>query len=138
MAKRQVESKIFEEVWFMDLPIEYKALMLYFFITSSHAGIGNLNMKLINATLDHNYKKKDVFRLLKDHIREYKKDKYEIVGYMKFHYSDDNKSQVHKSALKERQKEGLLKTEDEEEYDRYSKRGMVSDNVLNQIKRGGV
>ena len=57
---------------------------------------------------------------------------------MKFHYSDDNKSQVHKSALKERQKEGLLKTEDEEEYDRYSKRGMVSDNVLNQIKRGGV
>ena len=55
MAKRQVESKIFEEVWFMDLPIEYKALMLYFFITSSHAGIGNLNMKLINATLDHNY-----------------------------------------------------------------------------------
>ena len=136
MAKRQVESKIFEEVWFMDLPIEYKALMLYFFITSSHAGIGNLNIKLINATLNYEYDKENILTFLGNHIREYKQDKYEIIGYMKFHYSDDNKSQVHKSALKERQKEGLLKTEEEEEYDRYSKKGLVSDRVLNKLKRG--
>jgi hypothetical protein len=136
MAKRQVESKIFEEVWFMDLAIEYKALMLYFFITSSHAGLGNLNMKLINATLNHEYDKEHMFIFLGNQIREYKPDKYEIKGYMKFHYSDDNKSQIHKSAIKERTREGLIMSKEDQEFEKFSKRGMVSDDILTKIGGG--
>ena len=63
MAKRQVENTIFEETWFMDLQMQYKMLMLYFFITSDHAGLGNLNFKIIHTVLDYEYDKEEVLRV---------------------------------------------------------------------------
>lgn len=107
MAKKQVESTLFEEVWFMDLDLEYKMLMLYFFITCDHAGLGNLNFKMINMVLGHKYDKENVFLFLGDHIEEYKPNKYRLKKYMKFHYSEDNRSQVFKSAVKRLRKEGI-------------------------------
>ena len=72
MSKKQIESTLFEEVWFMDLDLEYKMLMLYFFITCDHAGLGNLNFKMINMILGHDYDKENVFIFLGDQMEEYK------------------------------------------------------------------
>tara|TARA_R110002020_G_scaffold9501_3_gene37222 strand:+ start:3006 stop:3410 length:405 start_codon:yes stop_codon:yes gene_type:complete len=132
MAKKQVESTLFEEVWFMDLDLEYKMLMLYFFITCDHAGLGNLNFKMINMVLGHEYDKENVFIFLGDHIDEYKPNKYRLKKYMKFHYSEDNKSQIYKSAIKKLKREGLdyMSQEDQEAYDRSVSNGYVSDKFL--------
>lgn len=108
MAKRQVENTIFEEVWFMELPLQYKMLMLYFFITSDHAGLGNLNFTIINTLLGYEFNKTEVLDVLSKHIREYKDGKYQIIKFMEFHYNDSNKSQVYKSAIKRLKNEGLV------------------------------
>ena len=132
MAKKQVESTLFEEVWFMDLDLEYKMLMLYFFITCDHAGLGNLNFKMINMVLGHEYDKENVFIFLGNHIDEYKPNKYRLKKYMKFHYSEDNKSQIYKSAIKKLKREGLdyMSQEDQEAYDRSVSNGYVSEKFL--------
>ena len=105
MSKRQVENTIWEEVWFMELPMHYKVLILYFFTTSNHAGLGNLNFTIINTILGYNYEKEDVLVQLKEHLREYKEGKYQLKKFMKFHYTEGNNSNQHKNAIK------LLKTE---------------------------
>ena len=134
MAKRQVENTIFEETWFMDLEMHYKVLMLYFFITSDHAGLGNLNFKIINTILGFDYNKNDVLEVLKEHLREYKPGKYHLRKFMSFHYTEDNRSKVYKSALKKLRNEGLLESDtmlspsDEE-----IEAGLVSRNFLKKL-----
>ena len=51
---------------------------------------------------------------------------------MKFHYSEDNKSQIYKSAIKKLKREGLdyMSQEDQEAYDRSVSNGYVSDKFL--------
>ena len=84
MSKRQIENTIWEEVWFMDLSLEYKMLVLYFFTTSNHAGLGNLNFKIINTILGYEYDKDEVLDNLKEHLVEYKEGKYQLIKFMKF------------------------------------------------------
>ena len=135
MAKRQVENTIFQENWFMDLPIQYKILMLYFFITSDHAGLGNLNFKIINILVGYEYDKKDALNVLSEHLKEYKEGKYQLIKYMDFHYTDDNRSKVYLSALKKLKNEGLIKSQSQIEDDEKIAidKGLVSKNMLKKI-----
>lgn len=107
MSKRQVENTIWEEVWFMDLEVQYKLLVLYFFTTSNHAGLGNLNFRIINTILGFEYKKEEVLKNLKEHLREYKEGKYQLRKFMKFHYTEGNNSNQYKNAIKLLKSEGL-------------------------------
>ena len=136
MSKRQVENTIWEEVWFMDLALHYKMLILYFFTTSNHAGLGNLNFKIINTILGYEYKKEDVLTTLKDHIREYKNGKYQLIKFMKFHYTEGNNSNQYKNAVKLLRSEGLwddmtdsVLTAEQEEYSE-KVNGYVSEKFL--------
>jgi len=133
MAKRQVENTIFQETWFMELGMEYKMIILYFFITSDHAGLGNLNFVIINTILGHTYDKEEVLSVLKEHIVEYKTGKYQLKKYMDFHYTEDNRSKIYKSALKKLQNEGLLKSQEELDYERFSTNGKVSQKFLKDM-----
>jgi hypothetical protein len=138
MAKRQVENTIFEETWFMDLPIHYKMLMLYFFITSDHAGLGNLNFKIINTILGYDYEKKDVLGVLKEHLGEYKEGKYHLKKFMDFHYTEDNRSKVYQSAKKKLRNEGLLRRRTNDEHLRDGLQ-IIYDSSLNsedEVKKG--
>jgi len=47
MAKRFIDTNIFSDEWFMDLSPEAKLLYIYFFTNCDHAGIINVNWKLI-------------------------------------------------------------------------------------------
>ena len=139
MPKKQVESTIFEEQWFMDLEKHYKMLMLYFFITSDHAGLGRLNFKIINIYLDYNYDKGEALEVLSEHISEYKEGKYQLVKYMKYHYTEGNNSQVYRSAKKKLKNEGLLNfdnDEDEKYYNDAVDKGLVSGKFLKKIGKG--
>lgn len=107
MSKRQVENTIWEEVWFMDLEVQYKLLVLYFFTTSNHAGLGNLNFRIINTILGFEYTKEEVLKNLKEHLREYKEGKYQLRKFMKFHYTEGNNSNQYKNAIKLLKSEGL-------------------------------
>lgn len=107
MSKRQVENTIWEEVWFMDLQVQYKLLVLYFFTTSNHAGLGNLNFRIINTILGFEYTKEEVLKNLKEHLREYKEGKYQLRKFMKFHYTEGNNSNQYKNAIKLLKSEGL-------------------------------
>jgi len=133
MAKRQVENTIFQETWFMELGMEYKMIILYFFITSDHAGLGNLNFVIINTILGYTYDKEEVLSVLKEHIVEYKTGKYQLKKYMDFHYTEDNRSKIYKSALKKLQNEGLLKSQEELDYERFSTNGKVSQKFLKDM-----
>lgn len=139
MAKRQVENTIFEELWFMDLKMEYKVLVLYFFITSDHAGLGNLNFKIINTILGYDYSKSKVLKVLKEHLGEYKEGKYHLKKFMDFHYTEDNKSKVYQSAKKKLRNEGLLKTDDEYQDSFNSEQeieaGLVSKSFLEKLSK---
>ena len=135
MAKRQVENTIFEETWFMDLQMQHKMLMLYFFITSDHAGLGNLNFKIINTVLDYEYEKEEVLRVLKEHLGEYKEGKYHLKKFMDFHYTEDNRSKVYQSAKKKLKNEGLLRTNGEYN-DSQEKTYNSSLNSKEEIKAG--
>ena len=99
--------------------------MLYFFITCDHAGLGNLNFKMINMILGHEYDKENVFIFLGDQMEEYKPNKYRLKNYMKFHYSEDNRSKIYLSALKKLKREGL-----DPEYLKFKKNSMVSKELL--------
>ena len=120
MSKRQVENTIWEEVWFMDLEVQYKLLVLYFFTTSNHAGLGNLNLRIINTILGFEYKKEEVLKNLKEHLREYKEGKYQLRKFMKFHYTEGNNSNQYKNAIKLLKSEGL--------YDDYHDRVITADD----------
>jgi hypothetical protein len=133
MAKRQVENTIFQETWFMELGMEYKMIVLYFFITSDHAGLGNLNFVIINTILGYTYDKEEVLSVLEEHIVEYKTGKYQLKKYMDFHYTEDNRSKIYKSALKKLQNEGLLKSQEELDYERFSTNGKVSQRFLKDM-----
>lgn len=139
MAKRQVENTIFEELWFMDLKMEYKVLVLYFFITSDHAGLGNLNFKIINTILGYDYSKSKVLKVLKEHLGEYKEGKYHLKKFMDFHYTEDNKSKVYQSAKKKLRNEGLLRTDDEYQGSLNSEQeieaGLVSKSFLEKLSK---
>tara|TARA_B100000965_G_scaffold369663_1_gene357196 strand:- start:768 stop:1196 length:429 start_codon:yes stop_codon:yes gene_type:complete len=142
MSKRQVENTIWEEVWFMDLDLHYKVLILYFFTTSNHAGLGNLNFKIINTVIGYDYKKDDVLLKLKEHLREYKEGKYQLIKFMKFHYTEGNNSNQFKNAVKLLRSEGLwdemqdrVLTHDEQEaYDKAINNGIVSKKFLKTIR----
>ena len=139
MAKRQVENTIFEETWFMDLKMEYKVLVLYFFITSDHAGLGNLNFKIINTILGYDYSKSKVLKVLREHLGEYKEGKYHLKKFMDFHYTEDNNSKVYQSAKKKLRNEGLLRTDDEYQGSLNSEQeieaGLVSKSFLEKLSK---
>lgn len=46
MAKRFIDTGLFNDVWFMELPIENKILFIYIITNCNHAGIIKFNWKL--------------------------------------------------------------------------------------------
>jgi len=54
MAKRFIDTGIFDDDWFMNLSIEAKLLWLYFITKCDHAGILKLNEKLCKVQTDIN------------------------------------------------------------------------------------
>jgi hypothetical protein len=52
MSKRFIDTGIFDDDWFMDLPKDAKLLWIYFITKCDHAGIIKLNLKLCKLQTD--------------------------------------------------------------------------------------
>jgi len=46
MAKRFIDTALFDDSWFMDLSVENKLFFVYLITNCDHAGIIDLNLKL--------------------------------------------------------------------------------------------
>jgi len=85
MAKRFIDTGIFDDVWFMDLSKDAKILWLYFLTKCDHAGILKLNLKLCQVQTGLN-KLTDIITELGDRIVTVNEQIYFIPKFLEFQY----------------------------------------------------
>ena len=112
MAKRFIDTGIFDDDWFMDLSKDSKLLWLYFITKCDHAGILKLNEKLCKVQTDI----KDlsgVIKQLGNHLVTVNEHLYFIPKFIEFQYPGFPNSKVkqQQSALNILLKYGLFDEE---------------------------
>ncbi|MBA7522402.1 hypothetical protein ES705_14521 [subsurface metagenome] len=105
MAKRFINTEIFEDSWFMDLTVDAKLLYIYLFTNCDHAGIIDINWRLIEVKtgikqLANSYR--TVTEQLGNRLIHLKDNYFFLPKFIKFQYPGFPKSTV-------RQQEGALK-----------------------------
>lgn len=105
MSKRFINTEIFEDSWFMDLTVEAKLLYIYLFTNCDHAGIIDINWRLIEVKtgieqLANSYR--TVTEQLGNRLIHLKDNYFFLPKFIKFQYPGFPKSNV-------RQQEGALK-----------------------------
>ena len=97
MSKRFIDTKIFNDEWFMDLSASAKLLYIYFITTCDHAGIIDINWKLAEFLTGIKELKKIKESLLKefgDRLVYLKKSYYFLPKFIWFQYPGFPKSNV--------------------------------------------
>ena len=102
MAKRFLDTNVFDKEWFQELEPKFKLFWFYIISKCDHAGIWNVNMRMANFVINHDYTREGVLEAFKDKIVEIEDDKWFIVKFIKFQYGDDlnPNNRVHKSVIK--------------------------------------
>lgn len=140
MAKRFIDTELFNDEWFCELSKDAKLFFIYYITNCDHAGILKLNKKLFEFQTSI----KDIEKVIKEMGNKLiliKDSVFFMPGYLKFQYPDFPKSKV-------KQQEGALKILDnhgitleivksyltvpkELEYSYVNDNDNVSDNVKN-------
>lgn len=140
MAKRFIDTELFNDEWFCELSKDAKLFFIYYITNCDHAGILKLNKKLFEFQTSI----KDIDKVIKEMGNKLiliKDSVFFMPGYLKFQYPDFPKSKV-------KQQEGALKILDnhgitleivksyltvtkELEYSYVNDNDNVSDNVKN-------
>lgn len=112
MSKRFIDTGIFDDDWFMDLPKDAKVLWLYFITKCDHAGILKLNEKLCKVQTDI----KDLHGVIKqlgNRLITVSEHLYFIPKFIEFQYPGFPNSKVRQqqSALEILKKYGLYSDE---------------------------
>jgi hypothetical protein len=97
MAKRFIDTGIFDDSWYMDLSKDGKILWLYFITKCDHAGILNLNIKLCKVQTGIN----DIPTVIKElgnHLVTVRQLLYFIPKYIEFQYPNFPNSNVKQQA----------------------------------------
>lgn len=105
MSKRFIDTEIFNDSWFMDLSVNAKLLYIYLFTNCDHAGIIDINWKLIGFQIGIKQLDKSYVSLIKvfNNRLIYLRDNYYFIPkFITFQYPGFPKSKV-------RQQEGALK-----------------------------
>tara|TARA_R110002020_G_scaffold82687_7_gene205081 strand:- start:14477 stop:15100 length:624 start_codon:yes stop_codon:yes gene_type:complete len=102
MAKRFLDTNVFDKEWFQELEPKFKLFWFYMISKCDHAGIWNVNMRMANFVINQSYTRDGVLEAFKDKIIEIEDDKWFIVKFIKFQYGDDlnPNNRVHKSVIK--------------------------------------
>lgn len=115
MAKRFISSEIWDEDWFLDMPIEYKLFWHYIILNCDHAGIFKVNLRsfcgLNNVELDKNTAL-TYFNKNKDRIRVLSENLWLIEDFFAFQYGGtfNANNRVHDSIKKIYTKHGVKLT----------------------------
>ena len=105
MSKRFIDTEIFNDSWFMDLSVNAKLLYIYLFTNCDHAGIIDINWRLIEFQTGIKQLHKTYLTLSKEfnnRLIYLKNNYYFIPKFITFQYPGFPKSKV-------RQQEGALK-----------------------------
>lgn len=102
MAKRFLDTNVFDKEWFQELEPKYKLFWFYMISKCDHAGIWNVNIRMANFVINHEYKKEDVLKAFNGKIIQMEDDKWFIKKFIKFQYGEDLNpaNRVHKSVIK--------------------------------------
>ena len=101
MAKRFIDTELFNDEWFCELSKDAKLFFIYYITNCDHAGILKLNKKLFEFQTSI----KDIDKVIKEMGNKLiliKDSVFFMPGYLKFQYPDFPKSKV-------KQQEGALK-----------------------------
>lgn len=104
MAKRFSATELWEEDWFLDMPIEYKLFWFYMLSTCDHAGFYKVNLKIFSATNNVTIKADkaiELFNNSKKRIRVIKDGFWFIEDFISFQYGHrlNIKNKLHQSVL---------------------------------------
>lgn len=115
MAKRFISTEIWNEDWFLDMPIEYKLFWYYVISNCDHAGIFKVNLRsfcsLNGVKLDKNLALQ-YFNTNKDRIRVLSENLWLIEDFFAFQYGGtfNANNRVHNSIEKLYSKHGVKLT----------------------------
>ena len=115
MAKRFVDTGIWMEDWFLDMPIEYKLFWYYMITNCDHAGIFRVNLRVFNSLNGveiEPLKAISYFNLNKDRIRILSENVWFIEDFFVYQYgtSFNLNNRVHQSISKVYEKHDLKLT----------------------------
>lgn len=125
MAKRFIDTEIFNDPWFMDLSVNSKLLFFYMITNCNHAGIIDMNWKLIEFQTKIKLLTKSYNTLIKElgnRIIRLSNDYYFIPKFIDFQYPGFPKSKV-------RQQEGAIRLL--KEFDLWNEEKLTLNKELN-------
>jgi hypothetical protein len=105
MSKRFIDTELFNDPWFMDLSVNSKLLFVYMITNCDHAGIIDMNWKLVEFQTKIKQLTKSYDTLIKElgnRIIRLRNDYYFIPKFISFQYPGFPKSNV-------RQQDGAIK-----------------------------
>lgn len=144
MAKRFVDTELWQKEWFQNLSIENKLLLKYIFENCDCAGVWNSNLRLASFILGYPYTIDDIHRINK------KKEQFEIldngnifvIDFIKFQYGTLSENcKPHKPVIEKLKKYGLfervskgyrkgLETLEEKEQEQYKEKEQEKERKL--------
>ncbi len=102
MAKRFVSTKIWEEDWFLDMPIEYRLFWFYILGACDHGGLFKVNLRSfcsLNGVKIIPSKAIEFFNTGKQRIRQVNGSTWLIEDFFIYQYGENlnSKNRVHES-----------------------------------------
>ena len=110
MAKRFLDSSLFEKRWFRKLPSNIKLFYFYMLTKCDHAGMYDVDLELAEFQIGMEINKDNILKYIGEHIEIIKDDKWFIKKFPEFQYGVLNpKVKAHASVIKILEKNNCLK-----------------------------
>ena len=110
MAKRFLDSSLFEKRWFRKLPSNIKLFYFYMLTNCDHAGMYDVDLELAEFQIGMEIDKDNILKHIGEHIEVIKNDKWFIKKFPEFQYGVLNpKVKAHASVIKILEKNNCLK-----------------------------
>ena len=108
MAKRFMDTDLWNKKWFRELPVRLKIVWFYLINKCNHAGIWECDIDLLSFQIGENYTLKEILEAFGDNLKEIGDNKIFITKFCKFQYGELNPSvRVHQSVMKLLQKHNI-------------------------------
>ena len=100
MPKRFTDTKIWEEDWFIEMPVEYKLFWFYILSACDQAGFFKINIKSFSAMVGVEINSETAFELFnkgKERLRKINGSMWLVEDFFKFQYGHkfNDKNKIH-------------------------------------------
>ena len=112
MAKRFTDTNKWNDVWFSQLPNDYKLVWIYILDTCDNAGIWLKNIKNLNFFCNTNLSEEDIIKTFSDKLSKVTEEKWIVNKFCTIQYGDnflESKNKAVLSAIKTLSNLNLIK-----------------------------